>query len=169
MTHPNEWGRHAWTWLHYASFGLPETPTPAEQAAALAQLHALSSLLPCSACRDHYRAMLAASPPEPHVGSGEAFARYIVDLHNRVNVRLGKPEVDFEAARAMYGDALCSDDCGEEAVVPLATTDGTDATACATAVPWPWYVVAALGLVLLFAVVAYAISRSPSRGLSALA
>lgn len=51
-------------------------------------------------CRRHWRELVEEFPPV--FTSREAFFEWSVKAHNRVNVRLGKPEVSLKEATAMY-------------------------------------------------------------------
>lgn len=61
--------------------------------AAQEHFAALDAALPCGECRQHWRALLAAHPPD--LQSAAAFHRWTVDRHNDVNTRLGKPLFDM--------------------------------------------------------------------------
>lgn len=53
-------------------------------------------IIPCLSCRQHFEKVLEENPvPE----AGDYF-KWSVDVHNIVNVRLGKPEISYENALA---------------------------------------------------------------------
>lgn len=54
--------------------------------------------LPCGACRAHVWQQVLRMPP----AWGQGYFRWTVDLHNAVNVRLGKPLWAEPAARAHW-------------------------------------------------------------------
>ena len=64
---------------------------------------------PCAPCAEDFRADLRAHPPD--VSSSAGFARWMCGAHNRVNVKLGKPEFDcsrvFERWRDGWKDGSC--------------------------------------------------------------
>lgn len=93
-----DWGQSAWEFLHRVSFRLDDSTLDADRLYEL--FRALGSALPCKSCRRHYDAYIDAHPPE--FNSGDELARWLVDLHNDVNARLGKQNVSFEAAREMF-------------------------------------------------------------------
>lgn len=78
----DEWGRRLWRLLHSSAPYMS-----AQQLASV--LHACSILLPCPQCRNHLGQMMQAYPPQPNCCT----MQYLSDLHNMVNVRLGKPVV----------------------------------------------------------------------------
>lgn len=77
-----EWGRRLWRLLHSSAPYMT-----AQQLASV--LHACSILLPCPQCRDHLGQMMRVYQPQPNCCT----VQYLSDLHNMVNVRLGKPVV----------------------------------------------------------------------------
>ena len=97
---PARWGKHVWKSLHYIAHAFPEQPSEQQKQAALQVMQSLAHLLPCAKCREHYAAYLAEAPP--NVESREAFARYLNQLHNKVNARLDKEQVSYDPAVA-YG------------------------------------------------------------------
>jgi hypothetical protein len=54
---------------------------------------------------------------DKHLDSRDSLSRWLVDFHNKVNARLGKPEYDYEAAKREFvsDDATCSvqSSCGD--------------------------------------------------------
>lgn len=102
-------GAPLWVGLHAATFDYPEAPAPHQKRAAIALFESLQELLPCADCRKHYTAELAAHPVRTAVDSRDTLSRWLVDLHNRVNARLGKRVVSYDEVRAQYLD--CSMEC----------------------------------------------------------
>jgi FAD-linked sulfhydryl oxidase len=94
---PQAWGPKLWKSLHYIAFAYPEQPSDEQKRAALGLLQALGQLLPCEKCRQHYSAYLAEFPP--NVDSRTAFARYLNELHNKVNARLGKTSIAHDPSQ----------------------------------------------------------------------
>lgn len=113
-------GPPLWRGLHAITFAYPEHAPPSHRHAAAAMFESLAYLLPCDGCSEHYRSELAAHPVAPAVGGREALSRWLVDLHNRVNARLGKAQVGYDAVAAEYLD--CTMSCGADA--PAAPGDG---------------------------------------------
>lgn len=125
---PSFWGPHAWRFLHAATFAYPETsPSPAHKQAFLELLTALPLILPCVECGSHFAVEIKAHPPA--LENRDALTRWLVDLHNRVNQRLGKPVVAYEDVVEEYTD--CEKQCGMEVVD--ATSKAGVATHAATA------------------------------------
>lgn len=116
------WGPSAWRFLHAVTFAYPEEPNADQQQAALELFHSLRFMIPCGDCCGHYCSEIRSSPPQ--VKSRDALSRWLVDLHNRVNARLGKSQYVYEAARKEYlaEESQCllpSEPCGSENRAPM--------------------------------------------------
>jgi hypothetical protein len=96
------WGPSGWNFMHAVTFAYPHHPTQNDIAAARSFFHSITALLPCERCREHYARMLEAHPIEPHLTSRDTLARWLVDAHNTVNVRLHKHEIPYADVRARY-------------------------------------------------------------------
>lgn len=107
----NVWGPGAWTFLHSITFNYPDTPTDMDKQVTRDFFHSLKYVLPCSWCRSHYRdAIEKELPIEPNLGNQDRLSRWLVALHNSVNVRLGKPVLTYEAVKEKYDSmkGMCS-------------------------------------------------------------
>lgn len=63
-------------------------------------LAAFSRRVPCGTCQQHWVEILTATPPD--FSSTDAYFAWTVAVHNAVNRRLGKPEIDVARARAIH-------------------------------------------------------------------
>lgn len=91
------------------TFGYPDHPSAEEQRAAVNLFESLQHLLPCPKCADHFCQGLSEHPVNQHVQSKQALTRWLVDFHNRVNARLGKPQMSYESVAQKYtsSDSVC--------------------------------------------------------------
>lgn len=108
-------GRYVWEWLHTCVehwAADPAAPTRAEQEGAVAFFTGLAVVFHCEVCRPHLVHALAARPVAAAVRSRAALRQWLVDLHNDVNDRLGKPRVDAATAEAVFAGncAHCTKD-----------------------------------------------------------
>lgn len=92
MSKAKDWGPGAWKFLHEITFYYPEDPSVEQQTHALNLFNSLRVLLPCEECRTHYDLDLKSFPPDTK--SKTTLSQWLIDLHNRVNIRLGKPIVN---------------------------------------------------------------------------
>lgn len=104
-----ELGSATWSLLHSVAAYYPDRPTPRQQADAKVFLTLFSRLYPCAECAEDLRADLQDSPPR--VASSKEFSEWMCQLHNKVNVKLGKPTFDcskvFERWRDGWSDGSC--------------------------------------------------------------
>lgn len=96
-----EWGTAAWKFLHTLTFDYPENPSLQQQISAEQLFMSLKDLLPCDECRSYYKDEIGNQPVDTK--SKLALSSWLVDIHNRVNIRLGKPQMTFDAAKLLYG------------------------------------------------------------------
>lgn len=101
-----EWGAPGWRFLHCVSFSYGDDPTAEERRRMFAFVVAVGDVLPCKRCRGHYRAYVGAHLTRgafsPALADRDALSRFLVDLHNDVNRRLGRPTVGYEEVRRAY-------------------------------------------------------------------
>lgn len=105
------WGPAAWKFLHAATFAYPDDPTEKHREDALKLFQSLASMLPCGDCCVNYSNEFSIASISKHLHSREALSRWLVELHNRVNVRLGKPTMTYEEVAAMFPDDTCDLTC----------------------------------------------------------
>ena len=97
------WGPAAWSFLQTSAFAYgknPEQATETEQEHARTFFYTLPYMLPCSICRKHYLEHIEKHPPA--VENRDALTRWIVKIHNIVNVNNGKPIMSYEKVREHY-------------------------------------------------------------------
>lgn len=85
-----EWGPIYWYVIHTSSFGYPLNPTQYHKTAYKEFYTSFKDVLPCESCRQHYSSYLSTYPISPHLDSRANLIKYLIQLHNFVNQRLGK-------------------------------------------------------------------------------
>lgn len=96
-----ERGPQMWGDLHRRPFLVPTLDAAAEKR----WMDQFNKHVFCGECRAHWRALLAATPPD--YSSREAYFAWTVDSHNQVNRRLGKPIVSVTVATQMMESEGC--------------------------------------------------------------
>ena len=96
------WGPSFWSTCDFICFNYPVTPTAEDKKTMSTFFKALAPLLPCGACRDEFSNILRTYPVDKHLDSRDAVSRWMVEVHNRVNERLGKPRVGYDQIAAKY-------------------------------------------------------------------
>ena len=85
------WGPAMWHFLHTMSFNYPVHPTKADKLNYLNFIYNLRYVLPCIYCRINLTNNLKRHPLKTcHMQSRESFSKFIYNLHEIINKRLGK-------------------------------------------------------------------------------
>lgn len=105
------WGPSGWMFLHCITFGYPYKidPTNAEhlekQNDYYRFFYYLGKVLPCKYCRDSYMDFFLKLSPMSHLGTRKEFTKWLYDIHNMVNDKLGVPKCEtpsFEEIEERY-------------------------------------------------------------------
>ncbi|KXS21627.1 sulfhydryl oxidase, partial [Gonapodya prolifera JEL478] len=104
-----ELGHASWTFLHSVAAYYPDTPTPDDQASMRSFVRGLGRWYPCGYCAEHVRKVVDKDPPR--VESRKDLAKWFCDLHNEVNVRLGKPIFDCAKVDERWRDGPKDGSC----------------------------------------------------------
>lgn len=99
---PETFGPHFWFVMHAASFGYPDMPTTTDMTNYKDFYYGLRNIIPCDECRVHYSKMVFDNPIDKHLHSRADLVRWVINLHNIVNARLGKPDMNVDDAIELY-------------------------------------------------------------------
>ena len=99
---PTVWGPSFWFVLHTVSINYPDKPTYVEKRTHHDFYRIIQHILPCEACRSHYKELFAKYPIEPFLTSKKSLVTWVVMIHNQVNARLGKPLVTTKEVLTNY-------------------------------------------------------------------
>jgi hypothetical protein len=99
---PKLWGVHLWQFLHYSVKKFPEHPNQIEISLMKSWISSLPIIIPCETCKRHYKEYIDASNLDSVCSSRMTLFNFMVDIHNAVNTRLGKPVISHEEAWSMY-------------------------------------------------------------------
>lgn len=100
---PDSFGPAFWFTLHNGSTIYPENPTFVVKQGMKQLLINLPFLIPCIKCREHYFNYVKNTNLDQVVNSRENLFSFIVTLHNYVNQNNGKPMMDINVAKQLYG------------------------------------------------------------------
>lgn len=90
-----------WKLLHSISFAHPDT-IRAHKQDVVRFLHCLKDVLPCVYCRDSYAAFLRQLPDVGLVIDRGGMARWMFELHSKVNSKLGVKDPEFERVQKRF-------------------------------------------------------------------
>ena len=99
------WGSQLWHVLHCVTFDYPETPSAADKLHYLQFFQSLAFVLPCEKCQKHFQELMGPKSPlplSPALKNRDTLSRWLVDVHNLVNERTGKPSMTYESVRDRY-------------------------------------------------------------------
>tara|TARA_B100001057_G_C22820874_1_gene939344 strand:+ start:113 stop:802 length:690 start_codon:yes stop_codon:yes gene_type:complete len=92
------WGPAGWLFLHCITFGYPYVINPENSDHDLKQddyykfFYYLGKVLPCKYCRDSYMEFFKELPIVNSLNSREELTKWLYDMHNKVNHKLGVPK-----------------------------------------------------------------------------
>lgn len=133
------WGPSGWLFLHCITFGYPYKIDPRNPEHISKQndyyrfFYYLGKVLPCKYCRNSYMDFFAENSPMSKLGSRRELAKWLYDVHNMVNDKLGVPacerpsfdevEANYESFRAAckpITDKERNDKAGKGCIAPAA-------------------------------------------------
>lgn len=104
-----ELGNASWTFLHTTAAYYPDAPSDKNKENMRTLINALVDLYPCKRCSSHLAKDVIENPPD--LSSAESISKWFCDLHNRVNARLGKPEMDCSRIMERYKTGTPGTEC----------------------------------------------------------
>lgn len=93
------WGTHAWAFIESIALTFPTSPTPQEKSEYKDFFNSLQYVLPCPRCREHYKENLGKYPLSEALNGRENMIKWVIDVHNEVNISNGKGVLSYEEAR----------------------------------------------------------------------
>ena len=99
---PEIWGPHGWQFLHSITLSYPDNPSEKDKENHIQFFDKLKDVLPCEKCKLHFAKNLQTYPIENHLENKESLFKWLVDIHNRVNVDNGKREYTYEEVTELY-------------------------------------------------------------------
>ena len=102
------WGPPGWLFLHCVTHGYPYAINDHDPKHVLRReytrqfFHLVGEVFPCVYCRDSYRQFISRRPIEPHLKTRAALTRWLYDIHNMVNDKLGVPQCKIPSYEEVY-------------------------------------------------------------------
>jgi len=99
---PEIWGPGAWIFLHTITLNYPNNPD-----IDVIDYHKnffvlLKNIIPCEKCRLHYSQYLIDNPIDDVLNNKQDFVIWLNKLHNEINVRNNKPEMNIKNMIKLY-------------------------------------------------------------------
>lgn len=106
------WGPSMWNFLNTLARVYPENPTAEQIEHHKRFLETLRNVLPCPKCRNHYKQNIEKLPIDEALQSREHFIKWVIDLHNNVNISKGMSPMPYEQARSIVeGHTISQKSC----------------------------------------------------------
>lgn len=99
---PKIWGRHGWIFLHSITMAYPDKPTEIDKQNFKTFFHMLSAVLPCDVCGKNLRQHMAEIPIENALSTKRELVEWLINIHNKTNITLGKPKKTYEDVIKLY-------------------------------------------------------------------
>jgi len=102
---PKLWGYHTWRFLHYITLSYSENPTNEEMNDTRNFFLLIPKILPCDKCRKNFIHNLNKYPLTDEImQSRYKLIMWLIDMHNQVNIELGKPQISYDDIISMMND-----------------------------------------------------------------
>ena len=102
---PKQWGPVAWYFFHIISFTFPQEEDEINKKKHLyiEFYNIILNLLPCLTCQNHYKKILIAKPIDTNnINNRDDLIKWVLDVHNIVNIITGKKKYDLERLLKIY-------------------------------------------------------------------
>lgn len=100
---PNLWGSSSWKFMHYITIAYPQQSTEEIKRSTYNFFTSLKDLLPCEKCRYNFGYHLQRHPlTDDILSSRNKLIHWLIDIHNDVNISIGKPTLTYDQALLIY-------------------------------------------------------------------
>ena len=102
--HPKIWGPHYWFVLHTITLQYPTMPNETTKKKYYDFIQNLPLFIPNPEIGNQFAEYLDKYPVTPYLDSRESFIKWMNFIHNKVNIKLGKPILSIEEGIQQYYD-----------------------------------------------------------------
>ena len=99
---PELWGPNMWYILHLITFSYPIEPSEFDKRSYHDFFHNLKDVIPCDVCKKHYSKYIVQYPIGPHLDNRGNIIKWLIQIHNFVNLSLNKPIYSNEEVLNIY-------------------------------------------------------------------
>jgi len=100
--HSKVWGQYLWRLLHTLTYSYNPKLSDNIKSKYIRLFHVLKDFIPCPICRNHYTSRCNRNPPERNMATTDQFVVWLSNIHNEVNIGLGKPTVSKRQSDMQY-------------------------------------------------------------------
>jgi hypothetical protein len=101
---PSIWGPNFWYVLHIITFSYPLNPSEYDKRAYHDFFTTVKDVIPCDICKKHYSKYIMEYPIGPHLDSKANLIKWLIQIHNFVNLSLDKPIYSNEEVMNIYSN-----------------------------------------------------------------
>lgn len=102
---PSEWGPPLWKEMHIKTYNYPHKPTGKDKRDIVNYFKNIVNEIPCLICQKHYNQYLREHPVDRNANSRKQLTRWLIDLHNKINVLNGKRVYSYKEVDNYYMDS----------------------------------------------------------------
>ena len=99
---PEIWGPHYWFVLHTIALSYPKNPNDTTKKKYYDLIHNFPLFIPIESIGNQFSTLIDKYPVTPYLDSRPSFIRWIHFIHNKINVIIGKPTINFDEAMTKY-------------------------------------------------------------------
>jgi hypothetical protein len=102
---PKIWGPSAWLFLHSITLAYPNNPSYDDMNNYRQFFESIKYVLPCDSCKEHFKENLQKYPLTDRIlESKDLLCKWLIDIHNSVNIRTNKKVLTYEQVFDIYTD-----------------------------------------------------------------
>jgi len=103
---PEVWGTHYWFFLMTIALTYPDNVNVVTKRKYYDLIQNMPIFIPNSEISKNFSKLLDEYPVTPYLDNRDSFVHWIVFIHNRVNVQIGKKEITMEEAMNKYFEQM---------------------------------------------------------------
>lgn len=92
---PKIWGKHFWFVLHTIAITYPNNPNETMKKKVYDFIQNLPIFLPNEKIGNIFMEYLDKYPVSPYLDNRQSFMKWMHFIHNKINIRIGKKNIDF--------------------------------------------------------------------------
>jgi len=96
------WGPHYWFFLHTITHSYPLQPNQVTKRKYYDLIMNMPLFIPDGEIGSYFSELITHYPVTPYLDTRESFIRWMIFIHNKVNLKLGYPDVPYMEAIEKY-------------------------------------------------------------------
>jgi hypothetical protein len=107
---PKIWGPHYWFFLHTVAMTYPHHPNAITKKKYYEFIQNLPLFIPVEKISGEFSHLLNEYPITPYLDNRDSFVRWVHFIHNKINVKIEKPEISLNEFFVQYYNEYKSKD-----------------------------------------------------------